>query len=153
MSIAETSVKYDSTRQALIYLEHAKRLAALLKEEPISEAQGREYISMINEKIEELKTPIHKPTVVPEVPRRNSFVLPRESIRQKPTEKYVNLNSPQPEHRGNYRHGPESPTTKIASVVFADVHVDIEKPTRAVSFQKLDEESENSDADLEESRL
>lgn len=138
----------------MIYLEHAKRLSVLLKEEPVSEAQGREYIAMINEKIEQLKTHGNKPNIVPEVPRRNSFILPRESIRQKPSEKYVNLNSPtQSEHYGNYRHGPESPTTKIASVVFADVHVEVEKPIRAVSFQKLDEESENSDADLEESKL
>lgn len=158
ISIAECSIKYESLKQALMYLEHAKRLSTLMLEEQSSEGQGREYIAIIKEKIETLRTIMIKPTV-PKVPRRNeSFTnLPSVSgIRQKEADQYVNLNGTnQKDHHGNYRHGPESPTTKMASVVFADVHVEVEKPKpiRVVSFQKVEEESEDSDDDLEESKL
>ncbi|XP_077290505.1 uncharacterized protein LOC143914239 [Arctopsyche grandis] len=159
ISIAEFSIKFESLKQALMYLEHARRLSTLMIEESSGEGQGREYMAVINEKIETLKTTMIKPTV-PKVPRRNeSFTnLPSVSgIRQKEADQYVNLHdtSQNIDHHGNYRHGPESPTTKMASVVFADVHVEVDKPKpiRVVSFQKVEEESEDSDDDLEESKL
>lgn len=145
IAMAECSDKFEATRQAIIYLEHAQRLSILLKDDPTCEGQAREYIAIIKEKLDHVKIKVAK-SGAPKVPKRNeSFRLnmPKPNINIPPSEKpnqYANITIT----NSNTNEEPTSPIVKTANVVLADVHVDSERPKfqRSVSFQKVEEESE-----------
>ncbi|XP_047510183.1 uncharacterized protein LOC125053049 [Pieris napi] len=135
IAMARSSEKFEAIRQAVIYLEQAKRLTILLKEEPASEASVHEYDHIIRDKLADCQRKLA------------NHIGYKVSVREH--HRSVNTNMmrkqrPKVEHIINNQ---DSPTDNSATPPFAfvDVHVENVKIRDKVPFVEID--------DLEESRL
>ncbi|CAD0196763.1 unnamed protein product [Chrysodeixis includens] len=113
IAMARSSERFDSIRQALIYLEQAQRLCTLLLEEPGGDNTANEYLDVIHDKLTDCKRKLVKQ--LNKLPSRQDSNLDRNVYRvtrkQRPRFDDHNQHSPS-EHAG------------IQPFSFVDVHVD-----------------------------
>ncbi|CAK1552079.1 unnamed protein product [Leptosia nina] len=134
IAMARSSEKFDAIRQAVIYLEQAKRLCILLKEEPAGEASAQDYVHIIRDKLGDCQRKLA------------NQVGYKVSMREQERSVHANMIR---KHRPRYEHiinSQDSPTENsgIAPFTFVDVHVDNNNSKRSESTKFVDIDGEES---------
>lgn len=113
IAMARSSERFDSIRQAVIYLEQAQRLCTLLLEEPGGDNTANEYLDVIHDKLTDCQRKLVKQ--MNKLPSRQESNLDRNMYRvaRKQRPQFENHNQPSP-----------SDYPGIQPFSFVDVHVD-----------------------------
>ena len=113
IAMARSSERFEAIRQALIYLEQARRLCKLLLEEPGGDATATEYLDVIREKLIDCQR---------KLANQDGFRLPtrRESKLERTPHK------PTRKQRPKFEDVHDSPTDNpgISAFTFVDVHTE-----------------------------
>ncbi|XP_045491283.1 uncharacterized protein LOC123691095 [Colias croceus] len=137
IAMARSSEKFDAIRQAVIYLEQARRLCILLRGEPAGEATANEYIHVIRDKLADCQRKLA------------NQVGYKVSVREKRNHERSVHSNVMRKHRPKYEHiiNQDSPTynSGIAPFTFVDIHVDSSANQDVKSFVEIE--------GLEESKL
>ncbi|XP_026495059.2 uncharacterized protein LOC113399952 [Vanessa tameamea] len=116
IAMARSSEKFDSLRQAVIYLEQAQRLSYLLREEP-GDSTAYEYLDVITDKLADCRRKL--------VNQGGYKLPPREKSNLQHSASNSNLMR---KHRPRYEHiinqDSSSDACSIHPFTFADVHVE-----------------------------
>ncbi|CAH2086525.1 unnamed protein product [Euphydryas editha] len=115
IAMARSSEKYDSLRQAVIYLEQAQRLSYLLREEPAGDIAAYEYLEVIRDKLADCRR---------KLVNQGGYKLPlREKTNIKHSVSNTNLMR---KHRPRYEHIVNQDASDAGSLPlsFAEVHVE-----------------------------
>lgn len=138
IAMARSSEKFDSLRQAVIYLEQAQRLCYLLKEEPAGDVVAYEYLEVIRDLLADCRR---------KLVNQGGYKLP---LREKTNLKHSVSNTNKiRKHRPRYEHIVNQDATSdagsIQPLAFVEVHVE------NVSNQEIKKVLDIND--LEESKL
>ncbi|XP_050664292.1 uncharacterized protein LOC126964972 [Leptidea sinapis] len=135
IAMARSSEKFGTIRQAVIYLEQAKRLCILLSEEPAGDVTAHEYLDVIRDKLADCQRMLAKQ------------VGYKVSVRDKLSHDRITDSNVIRKHRPKYEHimSQDSPTESIgiAPFTFVDVHSDNTKKSNVKSYFDIVETEES----------
>lgn len=133
IAMARSSEKFDAIRQAVIYLEQARRLAVLLREEPAGETSAYEYDHIIRDKLADCQRKLANQVGYKVSVRENDRSVHANVMRKQ---------RPRFEHIINNQDSPtdQSPTPPFT---FVDIHVEQAKFRDKTPFAEIDAPEES----------
>ncbi|XP_039746882.1 uncharacterized protein LOC120624419 isoform X2 [Pararge aegeria] len=112
IAMARSSEKFDTLRQAVIYLEQAKRLCYLLREEPAGDGTANEYLDVIRDKLSDCQRKL--------VNQGGYKLPPRDKVN---TERNGQAHFIR-KHRPKCEHIINQDSDSITPFTFADIHME-----------------------------